>query len=133
MRGTSTAAERWPCRSPCGERGLKCGEVYGLQWDDLSLPVRGAWVEIRTCADCVQPERSRSPCGERGLKYDHLVVNGLRGGRSPCGERGLKFAGASAVRGMSASLPVRGAWVEMASSACRSCGGVVAPRAGSVG
>ena len=33
-------------RSPCGERGLKC-RVRSLQGKtQLSLPVRGAWVEI---------------------------------------------------------------------------------------
>ena len=38
--------ERWTCRSPCGERGLKCNEVDGNCYKHLSLPVRGAWVEI---------------------------------------------------------------------------------------
>ena len=39
-------------RSPCGERGLKSeswSDTYFLGW---SLPVRGAWIEIRTIA-CV--------------------------------------------------------------------------------
>ena len=33
-------------RSPCGERGLKsqAGALYG--YNVLSLPVRGAWIEI---------------------------------------------------------------------------------------
>ena len=35
-----------PCRSPCGERGLK---YLNIRIDDklrLSLPMRGAWIEI---------------------------------------------------------------------------------------
>ena len=96
----------------------------------------------------------RSPCGERGLKYDHLVVNGLRGGRSPCGERGLKFLQGEQhpqhnpslpVRGAwieieariqcrhaAESLPVRGAWIEMTADAHGTPITLVAPRAGSV-
>ena len=35
-------------------------------------------------------------------------------GRSPCGERGLKLSEAVKVLAMKKSLPVRGAWVEMA-------------------
>ena len=35
-------------RSPCGERGLKCFKIAMKLYDILrSLPVRGAWVEIR--------------------------------------------------------------------------------------
>ena len=34
-------------------------------------------------------------------------------GRSPCGERGLKSDGVVIVGGHPASLPVRGAWVEI--------------------
>ena len=33
-----------------------------------SLPVRGAWVEIKTARLCIKTVYSRSPCGERGLK-----------------------------------------------------------------
>ena len=60
------------CRSPCGERGLK------LQWRSQileqlpSLPVRGAWVEIRNRTMIFFALR-RSPCGERGLKYLHMM------------------------------------------------------------
>ncbi len=34
----------------------------------LSLPVRGAWVEIITASYALYASR-RSPCGERGLKF----------------------------------------------------------------
>ena len=56
----------------------------------LSLPVRGAWVEIMYAA--IEPfvPRGRSPCGERGLKLSSLRLASLALCRSPCGERGLK-------------------------------------------
>ena len=102
------------CRSPCGERGLKC------------FP-----------SEVSAPGERRSPCGERGLKslcghgflppFSSLPVRGAwiempfrrlvrppRGGRSPCGERGLKCYFTVRVRQMSKSLPVRGAWIEIA-------------------
>ena len=33
-------------RSPCGERGLKFPFAIGSKPVDMSLPVRGAWIEI---------------------------------------------------------------------------------------
>ena len=58
----------------------------------LSLPVRGAWIEILRLApqygQCVR----RSPCGERGLKSSTLGEDRKKLSRSPCGERGLKSA-----------------------------------------
>ena len=38
---------------------------------ERSLPVRGAWVEIREAHPMTEADGSRSPCGERGLKYIH--------------------------------------------------------------
>ena len=34
-------------RSPCGERGLKLNSIRKQQADYLSLPMRGAWIEIK--------------------------------------------------------------------------------------
>ena len=68
------------------------GVDAGSAW---SLPVRGAWVEIRQAIAVFSASMSRSPCGERGLKYTTSLL------------RGHMKAG---------SLPVRGAWVEMHSS-----------------
>ena len=34
----------------------------------MSLPVRGAWIEIIVDGVVVTVPRGRSPCGERGLK-----------------------------------------------------------------
>ena len=42
------------CRSPCGERGLKCFGCHCFLRRVLrSLPVRGAWIEMRTDARLV--------------------------------------------------------------------------------
>ena len=57
----------------------------------VSLPVRGAWVEM---------------AGMRSMTRAQV-------GRSPCGERGLKFVGAVRPGHSGRSLPVRGAWVEI--------------------
>ena len=57
----------------------------------LSLPVRGAWVEIFWKFSMIADADRRSPCGERGLKsktWDRTIL--LIKCRSPCGERGLK-------------------------------------------
>ena len=35
----------------------------------LSLPVRGAWIEICLSMMCATFPHGRSPCGERGLKF----------------------------------------------------------------
>ena len=35
-------------RSPCGERGLKYVVDFPLDIGEVSLPVRGAWIEINT-------------------------------------------------------------------------------------
>ena len=79
----------------------------------VSLPVRGAWIEIVYGARVFGDEASRSPCGERGLKLNQRVEGSFRllslpvrgawieilvivfipfraRSRSPCGERGLK-------------------------------------------
>ena len=87
----------------------------------LSLPVRGAWIEIFCALPALQGALCRSPCGERGLKsvifsmpFLQLLSLPVRGawieivmetqefqkmsGRSPCGERGLKSSAARTTR-----------------------------------
>ena len=79
-------------RSPHGERGLKSQTLRPNNLlADLSLPTRGAWIEM-WIRKCWMPERSRrSPHGERGLKWrDRQGQQLYGGGRSPHGERGLK-------------------------------------------
>ena len=46
---------------------IALGEARRTQ--PLSLPVRGAWVEIIYSVSFYTISASRSPCGERGLKY----------------------------------------------------------------
>ena len=52
--------------------------------------------------------------------------------RSPCGERGLKYALLDFYAAKGASLPVRGAWIEIITAAYAPYASLVAPRAGSV-
>ena len=80
----------------------------------VSLPVRGAWIEMIK-SPCSRPlETGRSPCGERGLKYHQrpgfadavmsLPVRGAWIEIRPLLRHSFCNAG---------SLPVRGAWIEM--------------------
>ena len=102
---------RWNSRSPCGERGLKSCARQSVHHRQGSLPVRGAWIEIRG-------RRSTSGSAPRSLPvrgawieiFIIRIASKNRFGRSPCGERGLK------------SAPSPQAWLTTA----------VAPRAGSV-
>ena len=77
-------------RSPCGERGLKWQQQRQRGRGGVSLPVRGAWIEIGRSERPARPAR-RSPCGERGLKCVRFDAGATEYRRSPCGERGLKF------------------------------------------
>ena len=63
------SGKRQLCRSPCGERGLKWFFCKSGAVGGLSLPVRGAWIEIGYSAIIMVRWICRSPCGERGLKY----------------------------------------------------------------
>ena len=82
----------------------------------LSLPVRGAWVEMKTQKSFALTRWSRSPCGERGLKLYLVMAYVKPFCRSPCGERGLKYLGTVSRLPRTPSLPVRGAWVEIAAA-----------------
>ena len=52
--------QRYPCRSPCGERGLKYEANTIHRQLVLSLPVRGAWIEI-IYADVIPTENEVAP------------------------------------------------------------------------
>ena len=57
------------CRSPYGERGLKYLAKRRYHGGRASLSLRRAWIEmIRQTPPTVQTN-SRSPYGERGLKF----------------------------------------------------------------
>ena len=78
-------------RSPRGERGLKYAALWFKNPDAVSLPSRGAWIEISVyqqgqgAADASLPSRGA---------WIEMVSIRLRVavvcGRSPRGERGLK-------------------------------------------
>ena len=90
---------------------MKWRAVYRRAVCIVSLPVRGAWVEI----------------GENrfhGFAAKSLPVRGAWVEMATCPTTGLPT-----VR----SLPVRGAWVEIVVVGINPLRGVVAPRAGSVG
>ena len=76
----------------------------------VSLPVRGAWIEMGASSS----------------------TDGVLSRRSPCGERGLKLLVIIWVWTWCMSLPVRGAWIEidLFFAICHTSN--VAPRAGSV-
>ena len=99
------------CRSPCGERGLKCVD---------------AWAVSETVD-------SRSPCGERGLKS---IANGILSDvtkslpvRGAWIEIKTRYPWTALTE---ASLPVRGAWIEIKEATAVYINEEVAPRAGSV-
>ena len=79
-----------PCRSPHGERGLKCPLV------DTGLARLG-----------------RSPHGERGLKFGVTERRTATIRRSPHGERGLKSSGAWCDQEAGTSLSSWRAWIEI--------------------
>ena len=56
----------------------------------MSLPARGAWIEIAKTVMSSSATPSRSPHGERGLKLPVDWLTTEQCGRSPHGERGLK-------------------------------------------
>ena len=79
-------------RSPCGERGLK----FGVRMSEhirlnLSLPVRGAWIEMAVIRLAVSQWLASLPV--RGAWIEILGC-----GLCPCPGK---------------SLPVRGAWIEI--------------------
>ena len=81
--------------------------------------MRGAWVEIISQIYLTMWRLCRSPCGERGLKYDadvsvsHLVES------LPVRGAWVEIAGSRpAFCVPNGSLPVRGAWVEIRKRTC---------------
>ena len=106
------------CRSPHGERGLKCriGDLPdGIQ---MSLSSWRAWIEMPKPIPDPSARKGRSPHGERGLKWTEAVPRIVAVGRSPHGERGLKWFRAVGVLGtlLSSSLSSWRAWIEICDS-----------------
>ena len=79
------------CRSPCGERGLKCDSLRCGCGCSVSLPVRGAWIEI-----------------SGGSIQAHVLCSSL-----PVRGAWIEIRWLHRRKSTTASLPVRGAWIEM--------------------
>ena len=110
QRQTETAPAS---RSPCGERGLKLERFRCLDPRPCRSPCGERGLKSKLTSSTPPPCSGRSPCGERGLKL-HPASQGQRfSRRSPCGERGLKCFAIVIHLPSVASLPVRGAWVEI--------------------
>ncbi len=107
------------CRSPHGERGLKCYPQSAPLGGYSSLPTRGAWIEI--CLP-IQSTAGFLSLPTRGawieiFLFSLLFVPVTR--RSPHGERGLKsFVPLCPCSQCSGSLPTRGAWIEICTVEC---------------
>ena len=80
----------------------------------LSLPVRGAWIEIGIPQEVTLTSKMSLPVRGAWIEI-HTGENREKEwrGRSPCGERGLKSAASSSLMKDAGSLPVRGAWIEI--------------------
>ena len=80
----------------------------------LSLPSRGAWIEI--AGGPVSGRDGTGSLPSRGAWIEilqYIMAQCAKFGRSPHGERGLKFNQLSAVGLYPRSLPSRGAWIEI--------------------
>ena len=62
------------CRSPHGERGLKYAMVYDSLFVDLSLPPRGAWIEIKRDK---RPDKKKRSLPPRGAWIEINVASGV--------------------------------------------------------
>ena len=74
----------------------------------------------------------RSPHGEHGLKSSYKLGRGPKPRRSPHGEHGLKCQHGTQALGNLASLPARGAWIEILPEIDPELAEFVAPRTGSM-
>ena len=96
--------------------------------------MRGAWIEMKTATRTCTAQGRRSPCGERGLKFQKNSVRiSMRRMSLPVRGAWIEMAATrAAMRCACMSLPVRGAWIEIKSNREGTMEMVVAPRAGSV-
>ena len=94
--------------------------------------MRGAWIEIISACRLPTPRCGRSPCGERGLK-SALPDRDVPGNASlPVRGAWIEIILRLGVLRRVESLPVRGAWIEMMILTNMNNKIEVAPRAGSV-
>ena len=99
----------------------------------MSLPSRGAWIEILRYLHLQSHLVRRSLHGERGLKF-YLIREKVKRneGRSLHGERGLKSLDVTVLGDKKRSLPSRGAWIEISMELFDTPRMTVAPFTGSV-
>ena len=79
----------------------------------MSLPTRGAWIEIILVWMCALFRRSRPPRGAGVVIALNLSKYIYETCRSPPGGRGLKFLMGNFIPMLTGSLPTRGAWIEI--------------------
>ena len=99
-------------RSPHGERGLKFKACRVSVQHFLSLPARGAWIEM---VQTLMREKRLGSLPARGawIEISARLSLSACSCRSPHGERGLKYRSYPLQNEGYLSLPARGAWIEM--------------------
>ena len=98
-----------PVRGAWIEIAQKALEAAGTQ----SLPVRGAWIEIPSVTASTKLPSSLPVRGAWIEIFPFSIPPVNQSCRSPCGERGLKYYIVDAAELEALSLPVRGAWIEI--------------------
>ena len=79
-------------RSPHGERGLKYSDKKSEVNEAMSLPSRGAWIEICRCRPLSLRRRWSLPSRGAWIEIGKTsIMMWAFVGRSPHGERGLKY------------------------------------------
>ena len=79
----------------------------------MSLPVRGAWIEIADASEINPNGWGRSPCGERGLKFCQFWQKGKNKPSLPVRGAWIEILKKVNLMANNPSLPVRGAWIEI--------------------
>ncbi len=119
-------------RSLCGERGLKLRIQHIINVVVVSLPLRGAWIEIISSPRTGPHSRSLPLRGAWIEIVGDVVGGGADPYRSLCGERGLKWKNIKSTLNAVRSLPLRGAWIEISAEHISYDLNGIAPFAGSV-
>ena len=79
----------------------------------MSLPIRGAWIEITRTTGRRTRNPSRSPSGERGLKLHDRDMNAALNMSLPIRGAWIEMPTWDASPTSTRSLPIRGAWIEI--------------------
>ena len=79
----------------------------------VSLPPRGAWIEIDKVMEYAENAYSRSPHGERGLKYRLIAETFIPNPSLPPRGAWIEILGLPIGEKLDRSLPPRGAWIEI--------------------